>query len=250
MKEKDILIETPEKIRFSYTIAELGIRMIGYFLDLLIQMGITILLGVIIVVITIGSTFSGLSSSGHLAIAFYLIINFILRWFYFVFFEVIMEGQTPGKRAMKIRVIKASGEHLDFETIVVRNLLRAVDGFPGIPIMGGIIALIDKRSRRLGDIAGNTIVVNEINFNLKEPNFSVTFSQEERGKRITIQAKLNEHELYILRRFLNEKKSLSKEKEQEIALKLAKEVQERLQSNEPINNPVQYLEQVYKEHGS
>ena len=149
-KIKDIIIETPEKIRFSYHIAEIGTRIAAYIIDEIIQI-------LIIVIIVLALVFSGYSSRTqveegltNVTAAFLMIMVFLLRWFYFVLFEVIMEGQSPGKKMMRIRVICDNGDSLNFETIILRNFLRAVDGFPIIPLSGGFIALIDSKNRRLG----------------------------------------------------------------------------------------------------
>ncbi len=249
MKEKEITIETPEKIRFKYSIAEIGTRIAAYTMDLIIQ-SLLILL-VYLLLSASGFSFFSMSDYQSLIIAFMFLLIFFIKWGYYVLFEVIMEGQTPGKKMMRIRVIKNNGEPLDFETIVLRNLLRAVDGFPGIPLLGGFIAMIDKKTRRLGDIVSNTLVVNEIQFNLKEPNFYVNFSRvidEEKVEKLIL--KLNENELYIIRRFLNERGKLPINKEQEIAHKLSGQVKELLKIDEVVVDPILFLERVYKQHGN
>ena len=161
-----------------------------------------------------------------------------------------MEGQSPGKKAMRIRVIKSNGGQLDFETIVLRNLLRAVDGFPLVHVVGGFIAMIDKLNRRLGDIVADTIVVNEIYFDLQEPDFYVNFKHKGLREIEEISYKLDEEELYILRRFLNDREKLPKHKQQEVAQRLAEQVKERLKLDERINDPIHYLERIYKYHGN
>jgi uncharacterized RDD family membrane protein YckC len=252
-KIKDILIETPEKIQFSYHIAEIGTRIAAYFIDELIQ-----LLAIIIIIVTLVITglFSKTRFDGdffNLTAAFYMIMLFLLRWFYFVLFEVLMEGQSPGKKLMRIRVIREDGDSLDFETITLRNFLRAVDGFPVLPFTGGFVALIDSKNRRLGDIIANTIVVNEIQYNTVIPNFQVHFvynsSQSESPVPLGMKQKLNEKELYIIRRFLNEHYKLPAAKQQEIGANLANQVRSRLGLEEEITNPLAFLERIYKQHG-
>ncbi len=251
-KKKDIIIETPEKIRFSYHIAEIGTRIAAYIIDEIIQV---LIVALIILVLVIG----GYSMRTHieknitnLAAAFFMIMIFLIRWFYFVLFEIIMEGQSPGKKLMRIRVIRNNGDSLDMETIVLRNFLRVVDGFPIIPLTGGFIALIDSKSRRLGDMIANTIVVNEIQYNLAVPDFEVHFSRAPRPEEteyVTVKQRLSENELYIIRRFLNERYKLPETKQIRIAADLAEQVRKRLGIEEIITDPLVFLERIYKRHG-
>src|SRR5579883_663835 len=60
----------------------------------------------------------------------YLIVAFVLLWFYPVLFEVLRDGQTPGKMAMNLRVVNANGTPVTWIASIVRNLLRAVDMLP------------------------------------------------------------------------------------------------------------------------
>ncbi|HEO65006.1 MAG TPA: RDD family protein [Spirochaetes bacterium] len=251
LKERTITIETPEKIQFVYSISELGTRIAAYVLDLLIQTVVILLVFFLLLGGTIYSMSQDDDLIGNTSKAFFLLMVFIIRWVYFVLFEVIMEGQSPGKKAMRIRVIRSNGEALDFETIVLRNLLRVVDSIPIplIPVVGAFVAMMDSKSRRLGDIVADTIVVHEIKFDLKEPDFSVKLSHD-RGRMENLKAKLNENELYIIRRFLNERTRLKAGREMEVALKLAQQVREKLKIQEDIDQPISFLERVYREHGS
>lgn len=251
-KIREITIETPEKIRFTYHLAEVGTRIASYIVDEIIQF-------LIVLVIAIPLITGGFIGSSHwseninnITAAFLMIMAFLLRWFYFVFFEVVMEGQSPGKRAMRIRVIRDNGDSLDFETIVLRNFLRAVDSFPIVPLTGGFIALIDAKGRRLGDIVANTVVVNEIEFNLTLPDFSVRLSHAEKDdlRYAYANKRLSENELYIIRRFLNEYDKLPNLKKLEIADNLAGQVRKRLGIEEDTTHSLLFLERIYKQHGT
>ena len=84
-----------------------------------------------------------------------LIFLFCVYWGYFAFFEIIWKGQTPGKRYAGIRVIKETGRPIDSFEAIGRNLMRAVDGLPGIYGVGLLCMMLNKQNRRLGDfVAG------------------------------------------------------------------------------------------------
>ena len=78
---------------------------------------------------------------------------------YGLFCEWLWRGQTIGKRLLRLRVVDAYGLRLQFSQIVIRNLLRFVDMLPAFYLVGGLAALINARTQRLGDLAANTVVI-------------------------------------------------------------------------------------------
>jgi uncharacterized RDD family membrane protein YckC len=89
----------------------------------------------------------------------YLLLLFLIQWFYFTIFEAAMDGQTPGKRAMGIRVIRENGTALTWNASIIRNLLRVADGFLFSYIVGLIVLCFSDGFRRIGDHAAGSVVV-------------------------------------------------------------------------------------------
>jgi uncharacterized RDD family membrane protein YckC len=87
----------------------------------------------------------------------FLVINIIIWLLYFTYFEGTT-GQTPGKRAMNIKVTKEDGKKANFTDAFIRTILRIIDGI-FFYILGLIIMLVTERKQRLGDILAKTIVV-------------------------------------------------------------------------------------------
>ena len=87
--------------------------------------------------------------------------GFFLLWGYYVVFEIVWNGQTPGKRALGLRVIRENGYPLRPGDAVVRNLIRIVDGPPLGAVVGSLVMLCNDRAKRIGDFAAGTIVVRE-----------------------------------------------------------------------------------------
>jgi hypothetical protein len=90
-----------------------------------------------------------------------VLVVFILFWGYFAIFEAVWNGQTPGKRAGRLRVIRRTGQPIGASEAMVRNLIRIVDFMPGFYGVGLISMFIDKEARRLGDFAAGTIIIRE-----------------------------------------------------------------------------------------
>jgi len=166
-----IEIVTPENIAFHYRVAGPFRRWPAYLLDLVIR---------VVVIFALWMTLGLLGALGGavgLVVAIILIAYFLLEWFYGGFFETYMNGQTPGKWVMGIRVLTTDGRPINGLQAVLRNFLRTVDVFPllsvqviGIPLpwyalptfLVGLVAMTcNRRFQRLGDLVCGTVVVIE-----------------------------------------------------------------------------------------
>ena len=146
-------VETPEHVRFRYRVAGPVRRMLAYLLDFLIRLGVVIVLGLILAIAMGGS---------EAVFGVLLVCMFVLEWGYYVFFETIGGGRSPGKRALSLRVVKEGGFPIGFIDSFLRNLLRAADFLPVGYVLGLAAMAGDSRFRRLGDrVAGTMVVVEE-----------------------------------------------------------------------------------------
>ena len=116
-------------------------------------------LGALLMLLAMGGLVSDVS--GGAAGGAFLVVLFALEWGYYVFFETLMRGQSPGKRILRLRVVNEQGHAINFGDSVMRNLLRAVDFLPTMYALGTVVCALDPRFRRLGDIASGTLVVVE-----------------------------------------------------------------------------------------
>src|SRR5215472_11659011 len=104
-----LIIETPEQIPLRFLLAGIGSRFLALALDSLIQVLATLVLVVLAFVILGGHKPSGANGGETWVIALLVLLFFLIQFGYFAFFEAIWNGQTPGKRYMRLRVIKDSG---------------------------------------------------------------------------------------------------------------------------------------------
>ena len=109
----------------------------------------------------IGTIGVGGDAGTYVVLALIVLIYFALFWGYFMLFETLWSGQTPGKRAGRLRVIRRDGQPVGAGEVLIRNLVRIVDFLPGFYGIGLVVMFIDKEARRLGDMAAGTIVVRE-----------------------------------------------------------------------------------------
>ncbi len=150
-------IETPELVNFEFELAGLASRGLAWCLDMVLIVALLVTIGLL-------SMTLGLASAGWLAgpaLAITYVLVFLVQWGYFVFFEWRWHGQTPGKRAMSLRVLQETGVRLTFQHSLVRNLVRMLDSLPIQPLVGAVAALASRRRQRLGDLVAGTVVVRE-----------------------------------------------------------------------------------------
>lgn len=105
--------------------------------------------------------------------AILVLFGFLLYFGYFAIFEIIWNGQTPGKRKAGIRVIKDSGRPLTPAESIARNLMRIVDWLPSLYAVGIASALLTKENKRLGDLLAGSIVIREVALGDLKPAWQV-----------------------------------------------------------------------------
>lgn len=114
-------------------------------------------LGIRVLVLSASTALLGML--GKAGMGLYFIFVFVLLWAYPLVCEVMFDGQTPGKRALELRVVAADGAPVGWLAALVRNLLRTVDMLPFGYGFGLVTSLADPHGRRLGDLVAGTLVV-------------------------------------------------------------------------------------------
>lgn len=153
-------IETPENVAFAYDVAGIGSRFLATLVDSLIQSTVFAALFIIFALTELIGASSRLPSAVlSLAPLILLVALFVVQFGYFLIFELITGGQTPGKQLFGLRVIKENGYPLSPMDSIIRNLVRIIDFFPVMYGVGIIVMFFNDRARRLGDFAAGTLVV-------------------------------------------------------------------------------------------
>ncbi|WP_101926280.1 MULTISPECIES: RDD family protein [Luteimonas] len=140
-------VHTPEGVALRLPAAGPVPRAIAWLIDLLLR-GAIVLAGAML-----------LGLVGRFGQGLHLILLFVVVWAYPIVFEALSSGQTPGKRAMALRVVAADGAPIGWMASVVRNLMRTVDMLPFGYGAGLAASLADPWSRRLGDMVAGTLVI-------------------------------------------------------------------------------------------
>jgi len=171
-------VVTPEGVPIRFAVALAGDRLGAFLIDLLVISGI-----VLAVVLPLAWLAGHGVMEGDLVLAIAILVIFLVRTFYFAFFELSWQGQTPGKRRHRIRAVDGRGGPLTAEAIIARNLTRELELFlplaalfapsalfPGAPgwavlaslgwmLLFGFLPLFNRDRLRVGDLVAGTVVV-------------------------------------------------------------------------------------------
>ncbi len=229
--DEHVLIETPEHIELRFELAGLGTRFVAVLIDHLLQVSVIVLVGLTLSVTALGQDFAPRFKQGIIwAIAVAVILIFIALWGYFAIFEAAWNGQTPGKRATGIRVVRDDGTPIAFIDAMIRNLVRIVDFLPGYYTIGIIALFISPQNKRLGDYAAGTIVIKERTAPIPEmPQPDGQTSNEDLSPGNpqliamlrNVAGRLTPQELQMAQRYLERRSELDPQARTELARKIA-----------------------------
>jgi uncharacterized RDD family membrane protein YckC len=158
-------LHTPESVELEFTLAGIGNRAYALLIDYII-------LGLILIVFLVGVAIFNLVFLDTITkligttkglelwlIAIQVLIAFFVYVGYFVFFETVWSGQTPGKRHVKIRVIRDDGRPVRLQQSTLRALLRPFDD---LFFIGVFLIVFNQREKRLGDLVGAKSLANKL----------------------------------------------------------------------------------------
>mgnify|MGYP001036128356 CR=1 FL=1 len=215
-----ISLQTPESVELNFDLAGIGNRTYALIIDYIIWS--LILLLVLIFGIFLYFQFVDMDEFSLWIFSIQLLILFLIYVGYFVIFETIWQGQTPGKRYIKIRVIRDDGRPIRLQQATLRALFRPVDD---VLFLGMLLIVFSKKEKRLGDWVAGTIVIQETKA------FTDTISISETAKDLAnylLQeadiSKLLPEDFAVIRDYLQRSKSMTKEAKIELSKKLATEI--------------------------
>jgi uncharacterized RDD family membrane protein YckC len=258
MLDDELVIETPERVELHYILANVGNRFLAAAIDHLIQLVAMI----IVLLFTLAlSSWRLFSSMSIWTMAIMVLVIFVIIWGYFVVFETLWSGQTPGKRIMRLRVVREDGRPVRFFEVFVRNLIRLVIDFQPAPVMPsyaiGVISIIfSTRSKRVGDFVAGTVVVKERATEAPSLEEIVHISEIEQKKMertapapFTANTRLlTERELRAIETFLKRRFELVEPNRTALAVRIAQPIAVKLGITFEHLSPEAVLEEVERQH--
>ncbi len=243
--------QTPESIELEFTLAGIGSRAWALVIDYNI-LG-AILIGFLAIIWTISSvlvegwgSFFGTRNIELWLGAIAFITAFAIYTSYFVFFETLWQGQTPGKRLAKIRVIQDDGRLIGLQQATLRALIRSVDD---TFFIGALLIMLTKKEKRLGDLLAGTIVI-QTEASTTSASFPVSSKAQEIAILLQHQANISQllpDEFATIRDYLQRREQMTPKAKNEVSLQLAKQTKAII-GLDKLPTPVEpdvFLEAVY-----
>lgn len=243
-----IKIRTPESVELEFTLAGIGNRTIALVVDYLIWgavlIGLLIFWGVLSVQLE-----RYLPNNRNIELwisAISLLITFTVYTGYFVIFETLWRGQTPGKRYSKIRVIRDDGQPAGVTQAILRALIRPIDD---TFFIGLLLIVLTKREKRLGDLIAGTLVIQEER-SIVSSNFAISPEAESLADELLANQNLNgllPDDFAVIREYLQRRSMLETKARTDLSLRLARQAKDLLGMQElPYQmTPDLFLEAIY-----
>ncbi len=249
---KQVKLTTPESVELEFTLAGIGSRALALLIDYhLLGVG---LVGFWILWIIFANRLMTYLSRLEInysqvplwLLAIGLLISFIVYSGYFVYFEVVWQGQTPGKRFAKIRVIQDDGKPVGLSQAALRALLRPIDD---ILFIGVFFIFFGRQEKRIGDWVAGTLVIQEA-----RPQLKKTLSISETAQQLAAQlpeitdlTQLLPDDFAVISEYLHRRAAMTRPARRELSLKLAREIRAIINLEEipPELDSDQFLEAVY-----
>src|SRR5215210_4893594 len=174
--EETLIIETPERVPLHFALASIGNRFLACAVDHGLQVFAMLLVALVFFwmgyMVQLGER---VTQMPNWLLAALIILVFVLWSGYFAIFEWLWNGQTPGKRMLKLRVIREDGRPVTVWEAAARNLLRSFDMMPAPFYSIGLISVfMSQRDQRVGDFVAGTVVVRERE--AQAPTFAEVFN--------------------------------------------------------------------------
>ncbi|MBD1824872.1 RDD family protein [Cyanobacteria bacterium FACHB-DQ100] len=243
-----IKIRTPESVELEFTLAGIGNRTIALVVDYLIWGAV--LIGVLIfwsvLSFQLQRYFPTVDNLELWLTAIAILISFAVYTGYFVFFETLWRGQTPGKRYSKIRVIRDDGQPVGAAQAILRALIRPIDD---TFFIGMLLIILTKHEKRLGDLIAGTLVIQEER-SIAASTFAVSTEAESLADQLLATQNLNAllpDDFAVIREYLQRRSMLAPTARTDLSLKLARQARDLIGMQElPFQmTPDLFLEAVY-----
>lgn len=237
--EDRLTIQTPEGVDIELTLAGLGSRLGAALLDAAIQLAL-------VVAVVVALTLAGSALPADLGVFVLGIGALILTGImvgYYVLFEALGGGRTPGKAAFGIRVATVDGSPLTAVAVVLRTLMRLVDFLPGGYAAGAVSIVVTSRNQRLGDLVAGTVVIRD-----RKPALSpaAATSADRQGWDVSA---VTGDEVALIRRFASRREGLTPSARTRLAAELADRLRPRVAGGVDLGDE-EFLLQVLTEKES
>ncbi|UPT69749.1 MAG: RDD family protein [Flavobacterium sp. JAD_PAG50586_2] len=235
-------INTTQNVVINFSSASVGERIGAYFIDLLIKVAYGIVIFyVFFYTFGINSIVEQLDRWSQIAIYLIFALPVII---YSIVQESLLEGQTFGKKLLKIKVVKIDGYQASFGDYLIRWLFRVIDISMASGMIGLITMIVNKKTQRLGDISAGTAVITLKN----KINISHTILEdigEEYKPKYPLVIKLSDNDARIIKETFQ---AVMRKPDAEILNKLTRKIEEVTGIKNDLDSQKEFIQTVLKDY--
>lgn len=236
---KSIEIKTTQNVVLQYELADLKDRIIAWLIDFVSTMIVIWLLSLILFPLVLDNT-------SQLLLSFFMMFLFM---FYSLAFEVLNNGQSLGKMAMRIRVIKTSGGRPTFPDFVARWIFRMIDVYFSLGALASILVTSSSKAQRIGDIVANTAVIKlQPQVDLRLADLLAIRSRDSYKPEFLQVRKLQEADVLLIKSALDRYMKYPNSAHQSALYMLSAKIQEVLQLENVKMEPSRFLQTVLNDY--
>jgi len=237
---KRIEIFTPQQVPITFQVAPVRERILAFLLDAIILFGLITLLYSILSAINLDVTSAE-------TINMVIITPFFI--FYSLAFEIFSGGQSPGKIAMKIRVIKLSGQELSLTDYFLRWAFRWVDIWGSLGTIAALQISSSGKGQRLGDLlAGTSVIRIQGDYKIKLSEILKIENMEAYEPLFPQVTQLSEKEMLAVKMALDQYKKYPNTGHMKVLAKCSLTIRERLGIPIEKSDPVIFLNRLLKDY--
>lgn len=259
---------SPEGVRLELPIAGPAPRIFAYWIDLCVIVGLFIsMIAVLLATLPIGDAVDKLMhqvfheaarqvserNKGHnasfgaltgLLLALFVLSQFVVEFGYFIFWEMVTNGRSPGKILAGLRVVRRDGLPINLRSSVLRNVLRLVDMLPDSYVVGLVSMLLSPSGERLGDHVAGTIVIR-----LDRPGAAPEIDAPKNAGSLALTraqiGRIGAPELQLIRATLRRVADPSSDRNNALLSEVADTMRTRLEFAEPLpSDPLSFLREL------
>lgn len=232
-------ITTTQNVTIQYELASLRDRVVAFIIDFLL-----VCVALMIIFLIFSSAFG--FERGNF---FEYLISIPTILFYTLLFEYFNDGQTPGKLAIGIKVIKLDGKSPTFSDYLTRWAFRSVDIYLSIGSIAALLISSSDKGQRLGDITANTTLI-KIRFNLRfslEDIESISTLEEYEPKYPEVR-RLNEEDLLLIKEVIIQVQRYPNKAHLKVQNDLVADLIQKLELDEVPNDNIVFLKTLIKDY--
>ena len=237
---KNIEIMTTQNVVLQYELAELKDRALAFLIDaLIILVGFSFLVGM-------GTLFVGESESSMAVLVFSVMGLFM---FYSLLFETLNSGQSIGKMALRIQVIKVAGSKITFSDYVARWVFRLIDIYFSMGTIASILVVSSAKGQRIGDVVANTAVVKTMpRLNLTLQDLLALHERKAYTPKYLQARKLHEEDALLIKSTLDRYRKFDNESHEEAIEMLTSRIKEVLNIGSDEGDKAKFLQTVLQDY--